>query len=205
MLWRLWSLLRLLFVWKIRPKDSGGEPDCIIMLAFGQELRQVPFAPGLVADAVFPGPANERIARVVAFSEQYPYQHPPILGQWEYAGTDVAKRRHLDLELTLGAKGLYNNTRQILIQAEMYMAKKGWKTAIIVGHPWHLPRCIWTAERLGIRVVHKRVLEDDLRRTANVWNTDIAVPDDQRQTTSLVHWLWYEFRARGYFWLKGWI
>lgn len=207
MLARLWSLLRLLFVWRIHPKDSEGEPDCIIMLAFGQEMRRKAARPGLDEVKIVPGFANERIGRVVAFFDGYQAHcpHPPILAQWEFYDTDVGKRGFLRLELSLGSKDNYADTRQILHQADSYMALCRYKTATIVGHPWHLPRCIWIAERLGIEVIRNRRLESDLLKMANVWNQGVEVPDDQLQTTSVFHWILRELPARLYFWLKGWI
>lgn len=207
MLARLRSLLRLLFVWKIRPKDSGGEPDCIIMLAFGQEERPIPLGAGLCTHEVVPGPANEALARTtIQFLRAFLLERIPILAQWELLNTLYGEGHHRKFPIVeLGARGTYRNTREILLEAKEVMARNGWSTATIVAHPYHLARCTWVAEKLCIEVVHDRSLIQDLETFANVWNRDVGVPENQMQTTSPARWWWYELRARAYFWLKGWI
>lgn len=207
MLERLRSLLRLLFVWKVRPEDSGSEPDCIIMLAFGQEIRRTPLRPGLDKIKVAPGPANEAVARaLVSYLRNTLRERIPVLAQWEYLETNYGSSHNQKFPMvSLGENGEYLNTREILEEAKRYMDGNHWNTAIIVAHPWHLARCVWTAQRLGIEVFHDKELLEDLKANANKWNREVEVPQDQRQTTSLARWLPYELAARGYSWLRGWI
>jgi uncharacterized SAM-binding protein YcdF (DUF218 family) len=209
---RLWSLLRLLIVWRLSDKKpdevASNLPDCIIMLAFGQRVIGNP-----PDDMILPGPANEAIAIVMRLSSRRLTYHkskplPPVLAQWEFAETQAFKGRpHSDFRIaqTFGRPGVYRNTREILEEAQQHMNEHGWKKAVIVAHPWHLVRCIWTAQKIGIEVVNDFHMVQDLNYHADVWNDHVDVPDNQQQTTSLRRWLWYEFRARGYFWLKGWI
>lgn len=213
---RLRSLLRFLFFWRISDtkQDEATEnpPDCIIMLAFGQKKSPIGLGAGLYTSEIVPGPANEAIARRMEGSNRkttYPNGLPPILAQWELAETGTFRGplyvTRLNSLQMLGARGAHHNTREILEEAIVIMDYKGWSTAVIVAHPWHLRRCIWTAEKLGIVVVHDQLLTQELNAYANIWNKNVAVPPKQLQTTSLKRWLWYEFRARIYFWLEGWI
>jgi hypothetical protein len=204
---RLRSLLRLLFIWKIsdvKQDESRLDPaDCILMQAFGQEEEPIGLGAGLYTGRIVPGPANEAIANVM--TRPYRGKLPPVIAQWEFAVTHAAMRGELEVEKVLGSRGDYRNTREILQEAKAYMDQQGWKRAVIVAHPWHLARCIWIAQKLGIETVHDQLLVQDLNAEANVWNNRVVVPDNQKQTKTLLNWLWYEFRARGYFWLKGWI
>jgi hypothetical protein len=204
---RLWSLLRLLFVWKVSDVKQDEEQldpaDCILMQAFGQQEEPVGLGASLYTSRIVPGPANEAIANVMTRSGRG--KLPPVIAQWEFAVTHAATRGELEVEKVLGSRGDYRNTREILQEAKTYMDQQGWKRAVIVAHPWHLARCIWVAHKLGIETVHDQLLVQDLNNLGNAWNNHVIVPENQRQTKSLLHWLWYEFRARGYFWLKGWI
>jgi hypothetical protein len=207
MLDRLRGLLRLLFVWRIsdiKQDESELNPaDCILMQAFGQQVEFIGLISGLYTSRIAPGPANEAIADVMIMADRG--RLPPVLAQWEFAVTHAARRGELRVEKVLGSRGGYCNTREILQEAKNYMDQRGWKRAVIVAHPWHLVRCIWVAEKLGIETVHDQFLVQDLNDQANVWNNRVNVPENQMQTKSLPNWLWYELRARGYFWLKGWI
>lgn len=217
MLVRLQSLLRLLFVWKKDlshdlPHPWDVRPDCLIMLAFGQAYQPVGLGAGLETSRLIPGEPNETIARALVYAGRdfgYGDDLPPILAQWEFAETRVFATggwRHPKIGAVLGLPDEYRNTREIIMEAKTMMDKRGWKTALIVAHPWHLARCQWTAQKLGIVVVHDLNLANDLNDTLDpIWNSRVQVPENQTQTTSLGAWLWYEFRARGYFWLKGWI
>jgi hypothetical protein len=200
---RFGSLLRLLFVWKIfdvKPDEiMQNRPDCILMQAFGQAWSYR----GPSLRVIVPGPANEEIANVMTLSERGTLS--PVVAQWEFSETHAAKRGELKVQKILGSREDYRNTREILQEAKEYMDQRGWKTAVIVGHPWHLARCIWTAQKLGIQVVNDQWLVQDLNADANVWNNRVDVPDNQRQTKSLWHWLPYEFMARGYSWWHNWI
>lgn len=214
---RLWSLLRLFIIWKKDlsldlPEALDERPDCLIMLAFGQAYERVSLGIGLERHRIIAGEPNEKIAEVMEGCDRsitYPNQFPPILAQWEFPETRAFRapygRRSLKAFATLGVRGEYKNTREILQEAKSIMDKNGWHSAVLVAHPWHLASCQWTAQKLGIRVIHDRLLTGELNDFASVWNKGVEVPPKQEQTTSLGAWLWYEFRARGYFWLKGWI
>jgi len=207
MLVRLRSLTRLLFIWRIsdvkQDESRQNPPDCIIMLAFGQEVALVGLGAGVCTSRIVPGPANEAIANVVTSPDRG--KLPPVIAQWEFAETHAAKRGELKVLKTLGARGAYHNTREILAEAKSYMDLRGWQSAAIVAHPWHLVRCIWTAQKLGIQTVHDQHLVQDLNDQANTWNNHVELPENQKQTRSLPHWLWYELQARVYCWLRGWI
>jgi len=200
---RLRSLMRLLLVWKIsntkQDESRANPPDCIIMLAFGQawEYR------GPSLRVIMPGPANEAIADVMTTPDRG--KIPPVIAQWEYAKTHAAKRGELKVVKELGSRGEYRNTREILLEAKDFMERQDWKSAAIVAHPWHLARCIWIAQNLGIQTVHDQLLVQELNDRAKIWNNQVDVPTSQRQTKSFRIWIWYEFRARIDFWHKGWI
>lgn len=163
------------------------EADCVIGFSFGYRgpLR-----------AVEPGLSNEDLAAVAIEH----YAKLPKIFQFEIAdayeaagGADskaifrISKHRE---------KGKYLDTREVAAQAKDQMDKQGWKTALVLAHPNHMPRCDAVCRALGIETVVtadvKGAVEFDLQST-------------QKQTRSLTAWREYEPEAIELYRLKGWL
>jgi uncharacterized SAM-binding protein YcdF (DUF218 family) len=105
--------------------------QCVVALAFGYRLAR--------AGVREPGPCNEYLAALALATSN----GRPIIAQAEI---DQAIR---SLRLNIGAdhviestldSGRYLDTRECAVRVHSIMSDLGWKTAILIAHPHHLPR-----------------------------------------------------------------
>jgi hypothetical protein len=116
------------------------DAQVIIALSFGQGINNTP------------GKSNEVLAQIVAdFENKYAL---PIVAQWEIA--DCIPERIQDVMSFVvrehRQKGQYLDTFEVLAQAKEYCDKFGFRKAIIVAHPDHMPRCVAVAKKIGFDV-----------------------------------------------------
>lgn len=162
------------------------EADCVIGFSFGYRGRE--------GHDVTPGLSNQDLAN---FSLKYLADLPQIL-QFEIADAYAAaggagKVARIENHRTAGK---YLDTREVAVQAKAIMDQNGWKTAAILAHPNHIPRCDAVCHKLGIDTVvidgFKGAIEFDPLSTQK-WTRDI----DQ--------WRGYEPLAASFYVLRRWM
>lgn len=166
---------------------DAAKADCVIGFSFGYRGK-----PG----AVMPDLSNEDLASVAIRH----YAKLPKIFQFEIADAYNAAKGPAAKTIFRIAKhredGKYLDTREVAEQAKLEMDKRGWRVAIILAHPYHMPRCDAVCRRLGIETVTphdvKGAVEFDLQSV-------------QRQTRNLTDWREYEPEAIELYRLKGWL
>ena len=126
--------------------------QCVVALAFGYRLAR--------AGVREPGPCNEYLAALALATSN----GRPIIAQAEIDQAIRPLRRNIGadhvIESTLDS-GRYLDTRECAVRVHSIMCDLGWKTAILIAHPHHLPRAqavfashgIETATPPGVRSV----------------------------------------------------
>lgn len=126
---------------------TNGDVDCVIGFSFGFRKR---------ASHVEPGQSNQDMARLI----NKLYARLPKIVQFEIADalpkeayrTGIYRiEKHRESEE-------YLDTREVAAQAKAIMDSHGWKRAVVVAHPYHMPRVDAVCQKLGIGVV----VPDDL-------------------------------------------
>jgi hypothetical protein len=188
---------------------THGDPataDCVIGFSFGYRGGKV-VSQGLATQAtahsvlpqrqkVYPGLSNEDIADLAV--RKYP--DLPKIFQFEIADAYKTLEGPNAKQVTRIEKHhdprYYLDSREVAYQAAEIMKKHGWKNAIIMGHPNHIPRLDAICKRLGINTIVTRDeyggVEFDLRAS-------------QKWTRSIDKWRSYEPLVIMYYWLKGWV
>ena len=175
----------------VRGKDANA--DCVIGFSFGYRGKVGQTTPGL---------SNEDLADV-AFKN---YAALPKIFQFEIADA-YAKTGATDadkvIRITEPRKLKYTyltahqlDTIEVAEQAKIIMEQHGWKTAILLAQPNHMPRVQAICSREGIGWV------SDLDERGAV---EFDPRSGQRWTRSLGIWRLYEPGALMYYRLRGWL
>lgn len=185
--------------WLIRQSKTGNytvhgnisAADCVIGQSFG--YRKTP------EGAVLPGDANYALARfAIKHFGTLPHilQHEIDDARRELAGQAAEFRieTHRQHKLLHRDQPKYLDTREVAGQAVAIMRANGWENAVLLGHPYHMPRIDATVRALGVRTVAPEGLEP-------VWDEASA----QKQTTGPGAWNAREPVAIGLYAAKGWL
>jgi len=119
---------------------SASGTDCVIAFAFG--YRQV-------GGHIEPGSSNQQIAGHIIEA----YFRLPKIVQHEIADALPPTARAVYRIEQHRQPGEYLDTREVAVQAKDIMDRHGWKKAIIIAHPYHLPLADATCQKLGIATV----------------------------------------------------
>lgn len=168
------------------------DADCVVGFAFGYRGKSKTRTPGL---------SNQDLANVIM--NRFP-DLPKIL-QLEIAdaikeaggaGTKdilvISKRRSRDH--AMAAHEL--DTQEVAQQAKELMDSHGWKKAVLVAHPNHMPRVQEVCSKVGI----DWVATDDLKGAV-----EFDPLSSQKWTRSIDKWRGYEPIALMYYRAKGWV
>jgi hypothetical protein len=188
--------------------EAHGDPqkaDCLIGFSFGYRGGRAQGA-SLAAQAtarrfwrkhpVSPGLSNEDLAAVAARD----FAHLPKIMQFEiadaYGALKAPGARQVERIEHHRDPQYYLDSREVAVQARAIMRARGWRRAIILAHPNHIPRLDLICARLGIRTivtgVERGAVEFDPRAS-------------QKWTRNLQRWRGYEPLVLVYYWLKGWV
>lgn len=182
--------------YRVKGKDT--DADCIIGFSFGYRS---------VRKKVLPGLSNQDLANVAL--KHYP-DLPKIL-QFEIAdayveaGGDASNiiritkfRGHSQKEdaAEMDDVAKHLDTREVAAQAQLIMKQRGWKSALLLAHPYHMPRVQAVCTRLGI----DWVTTGDERGAV-----EFDPMSAQKWTRNLDQWRGYEPLALMYYRLKGWL
>ena len=169
-----------------RTLGSASEADCVIGLSFGYRGKHQQIAPGL---------SNEDLAAVAL--NAYP-QLPKIL-QFEigdaYGALGARDARSVMKIKKHRTPGKYLDTREVIMQAKLIMEKQGYKKAVLLAHPAHMPRVQAACTAAGI----EWVADDALRN-----QVEFDEQSTQKWTRDWEHWRGYEPLALLLYRLKGW-
>ncbi len=166
---------------------STSDADCVIGFSFGYRGNGRHVAPGF---------SNDDLADVAI--KHYP-RLPKIL-QFEIADAYVAAGGPFAKRITRIAHHRvahrYLDTHEVAAQAKIVMERHGWKTAILLADPYHMPRVQAVCNKLEVNWVAtndtRGAVEFDLKSTQN-W------------TRSLAAWRHYEPMALMFYRLRGWV
>ncbi|MFE2754479.1 hypothetical protein ACFXGA_21025 [Actinosynnema sp. NPDC059335] len=146
---------------RYRAHGDPREVSCVIACSFGYRRSPVGTEPGVV---------NDYLAR----SAIGLFPGKPVLAQVEVAECinrlPGGPERCIPVGQVPDDADRYVSTSRVLRQCRGIMAERGWSTAAIVAHPYHLPRVDVTAGRLGIDTVAPAGLAPLWdRASAQVW------------------------------------
>jgi hypothetical protein len=116
----------------------NSQADCLIAFSFGFREQRGARASGI---------SNEDLAR---FVEQ---QNVPWIMQAEVAAAVGEPTRPSFKISRHRTPGEYLDTREVADQARSIMREHGWRCALLVAHPAHMPRVEAVCRRLGIEPV----------------------------------------------------
>jgi hypothetical protein len=180
------KILKCLFVWwKKKPQGNPEEGQIIIAHAFGHRGENNP------------GLSNKQMAKVVYNIDQK-YDLSMILqGEVAQALPWRSPRQQLFIIYEHRQPGKYLDTREVFLQTwEIATKKLGFEKpkAIIIAHPWHLPRLQMTAEKIGFETIIPHI-------------GPIAFDPDSHQwwTCNWFFWIIRELPGRIFCLIKGWI
>ncbi|MGH3786627.1 MAG: YdcF family protein [Pseudonocardiaceae bacterium] len=118
--------------------------QCVVALAFGYRLIR--------AGVREPGPCNEYLAaRALTTSNGR-----PIVAQAEIDQAIRSVRPSIGADHVIGSARdpkRYLDTYELAVQVHAIMNRYGWKTAVLIAHPHHLPRAQAVFSTLGIHTV----------------------------------------------------
>lgn len=164
----LLSLMTRAMTGRYRIAGNTDTAQCVVALAFGYI-----FTPAGVRE---PGPCNEYLASLALATSD----GRPIVAQVEVnqairslrpsMGADHVIRSARDPER-------YLDTREFAVQAHRIISDNGWKTAVLIAHPHHLPRAqavfsslgIETATPAGVRSIWDRTSSQPWTRSPLRW------------------------------------
>jgi hypothetical protein len=119
---------------------SIGDSDCVVAFGFGYVK---------VGNNIGPGLSNQQMADHL--NELY-FRLPKIL-QFEVADALTSTAINVYRVERHRKLGVYLDTREVAEQAKEIMDRQGWKKAIIIAHPNHMPRADAVCQKLGIETV----------------------------------------------------
>jgi DUF218 domain len=163
--------------------EIHGDPvsaDCVIAFSFGYRMN------GGVMET---GTANDDVA---AFLQSNVPELPKI------AEALVVPKSGLTgsvISIDSHAPGVYLTTRDVAVLAKEIMDGKGWKKAIIVAHPYHMPRADSVCANLGIETIALTGMQDIRFDPAS----------DQPWTRNPELWMEKEAKSIAYYAERGWI
>lgn len=163
------------------------DADCVIGFSFGYRGRGKHIEPGL---------SNQDLANVAIRH----YDKLPKILQWEIADAYIDQHKDHHPPIVRISKhrqrGKYLDTFEVAAQAKEAMRQRGWKKAVLLAHPYHLPRVQAVCTRLGI----DWVATDDLRGAV-----EFDLKSTQKWTRDLEAWRGYEPLAMSFYRAKGWL
>jgi len=115
------------------PVGSSAEADCVLGFSFGYRVEDGRITPGI---------SNSQIAD---FAKKYSL---PKIFQFEIA--DAYAEQEPVERISENRSGGYLDTYEVALQARDLMTKKGYKQAILLAHPYHIPRASAICSKAGI-------------------------------------------------------
>ena len=198
MLRRILPPLRLMYqAWtgKYQLRGADQEADCVIGFSYGYRSKSRAISPGL---------SNDDLAYIAATR----YQKLPKILQFEIANA-YAKRKPRDAKNVIRIEDSHTakegegvfahaslDTREVVMRARNVMREHDWQTALLLAHPYHMPRVQAVCGHFGVDWVadgdEQGAIEFDPRSA-------------QRWTRNRADWRLYEPLALYYYHLKGWL
>ena len=180
LIWQAWS-------GRYSTKGSPEKADCLIVFSFGYRGRRKQATPGL---------SNQDLANLAI---KY-YAELPKIMQFEVADAYTAAHGPDNAPIVRIEKhrkpGVYLDTREVAVQAKRIMAENGWKSPVLLAHPYHMPR---------VQAVCSSLKIDWSAGKEEVGAVEFDPLSSQGWTTSLDKWRGYEPLAIIYYRMKGWL
>lgn len=164
---------------------SLADADCVIGLSFGYRGKGKNIQPGLSNEdlAAFAAKNFTDLPKILQFEIADAYESNGGMGKV----LRVSKHR---------VAGKYLDTREVVAQAKEIMRQRGWKTAVLLAHPYHMPRVQRVCNALKVRWVAVEGLQGSI---------EFDLKSTQKWTRDLDHWRGYEPQALAYYQAKGWL
>lgn len=158
------------------------EADCVIGFSFGYHKLKAKILPGF---------SNQDLGKFVAKNLA---KLPKIL-QFEIADSLAVGSATVHRIEHHRQAGQYLDSLEVAKQAQAIMNANSWAIAVLVAHPYHVPRCDSICAKLGIKTIVPKGLE-----------TIRFDPESaQEWTRSHVAWKEREIGVIDYFAAKSWI
>ncbi|MBI2635356.1 MAG: hypothetical protein HYW79_02320 [Parcubacteria group bacterium] len=129
-------------VWKIKPANEEELKSADVIVSFSDSK---------MIDGSL-GPGNEIIGQV---TEKYQtFYNLPVMAQEEAAVSAAqfgAKVQYISIGTQDGKSYLHWNTAIIMDYVAAFCYRNNWNKLIIVSIPDHMPRCVWCAEKRGLK------------------------------------------------------
>ncbi len=177
---------------KYSTQGKLSDADCVIGFSFGYRGKDNAREPGL---------SNQDLANTAIqhYSKLPKIFQSEITDAYTASGGPKAQEIHTiatrkSTSRTLAAHDL--DTREVAVQAKAIMERQGYKTAVLLAHPYHMPRVELVCSKLGIAWV----ATPDERGAI-----DFDPLSSQKWTRDLDSWRGYEPLAMTYYRLKGWV
>jgi hypothetical protein len=168
-------------------KGKMEDADCVLGFSFGYRGKRRNITPGL---------SNQDLANVAMKH----YAGLPKIFQFEIADAYVQAGGKSAKEIFRISKhrqrGKYLDTREVAEQGKELMRQHGWKTALLLAHPNHMPRVQQACNRLGMNWV----ATEDLRGAV-----EFDPLSTQKWTRDVDQWRGYEPLAVTFYRMKGWV
>ncbi|HVE80594.1 MAG TPA: ElyC/SanA/YdcF family protein [Candidatus Dormibacteraeota bacterium] len=164
--------------------------DCVIGFAFGYRGKRKQAKPGL-SNQDLASIAMRRYGKLpkifqIEIAEAYCDMEAPDCNDPRKIFRVYASRKIMG----------YLDTREVADQAKQIMDRHKWKSAVILAHPYHIPRVVAVCQKLGI----KPIVTSELRG-----GVEFDLSSSQKWTRSLGEWRGKEPLAMIYYKLKGWV
>lgn len=166
-------------------KGNIDQADCVVGLSFGYRGPLGKVSPGLSNQdlAYVAGKHYGKLPKILQFEIADAY----VESGFKNATKIIRIEKHRQ-------KGKYLDTYEVLAQALEQMQAHGWKTALLLAHPYHMPRVQLVCDRLGLKWVATADLEGAV---------EFDPLSTQKWTTGLDKWRGYEPLALTFYRLKG--
>lgn len=148
---KLWRVIHQAMTGRYTATGSIAAADCAIAFAFGINRLD---------PAVAPGQSNRDLASFVVEN----CSQLPIIAQQEVAEMLQPTRQSSELIVISrhrASADKYLDTREVAEQAYALMGTRGWSSAVIVAHPFHIARATAVCGRLGIQTISPAGLDNN--------------------------------------------
>jgi len=173
------KLIECFFCWKVRPRGDLRKAQVIVAQSFGCRENE-------------PGISNETMARLAWKIRQK--LHLSMILQWEIAEALPEKSRDLWIIERHREEGKYLDTYEVLDQAKEIIKEQGWRTAVLIAHPWQIWRAMAVFKKMGIKII-----------IPNLDSIPFNPESTQWWTRNMFLWILREIPTRLLYLIKSWI
>lgn len=149
---------------RYRPSPDVFTCDCVIACSFGKRSDRAGVHEGNAANVEIGRVYEDRFRNLPALMQAEVFDALPPASR---ARPDVVRIAGVD---NSGRPASYVSTLNVLRDARIVMGRCGWRSALVLGHRFHVPRIAWTARVIGIDAKVVAGMPDSWpRESAQIW------------------------------------